>query len=359
MIGKIGYSKGVKNIAFIEKEVPKPEKGELVVKIRLCNICGSDMHGWAGSGGLASGCLGHEFVGEIYELGEGVEKDYAGNPVKVGDRIVAPYYLTCMKCSTCAEGDFQYCENAYAHLAPDPNEWPYFGGAFSTHYYIRSNQFFYKVPDDLDDKLVVGANCAFSQSYCGLDVLGLKFGEILLIQGAGGLGLYAACIAKEIGATVIIIDGVKERLELAKRFGADYAIDMNEYPSVEDRLKVTLDLTNGKGVDRAIELTGYTPAFEEGLRHLKIKGQYVICGINVVGKEATMSPGYITRKAITVHGVARYMPHYLHKSLLFLQKYQDKYPFTEMSDQVYPLEDIQSVMEQVYDHKIARAVLKP
>ena len=241
----------------------------------------------------------------------------------------------------------------------DVNKWPYFTGAFGTHFYIHPNQFFYKVPDDLEDKIVVGANCAISQSFAGLIRIGVKLGETILIQGAGGLGLYASCIAKEMGANVIVCDSVQDRLSLAKRFGADHIIDISKYPSIEEREKITLKLTNNTGVDCAMEVTGYPPAFEEGLRHLKVGGRYALMGLNVIGKEVSMSPGYITRKAISVSGLVRYSPNYLKKSLSFLQKFQNKYPFNELSDQIYPMDDIQNVMEMVYDHKIIRAALKP
>ena len=80
--------------------------------------------------------------------------------------------------------------------------------------------------------------------------------------------------------------------------------------------------------------------FEEGIHHLAIMGRYIVIGINSTGVSAEISPGYITRKAITVYGVCRYLPEYLYKSLRFLEKYQDKYPFKEFSDRSFRLEEI-------------------
>jgi threonine dehydrogenase-like Zn-dependent dehydrogenase len=345
---------------MVEKEVPKAGRGAIVTKIRLCNICGSDIKEWAGLGNLVKpGCVGHEFVSEILDLGEGVTTDYAGTPVAVGDRIVGPYYLTCMKCSKCAEGDFANCENGYVNLWRHPDEWPHFHGAFASHYYFHPNNVFYKVPDDLDDQLVVGANCALTQVYAGLDKIDVRYGETMVIQGAGGLGLYATSIANEMGAIVTVIDNVKERLELAKRLGAAYTVDMTEYPAVEDRVKAILKITEGKGADCAVEVTGYPQAFEEGLRYLKVGGRYMTMGNNVIGKEATVSPAYITRKALSVYGIVRYKPVFLLKALKFLQRTKDKYPFMEISSEIYPLDDIQSIMEQSFEHKITRAALEP
>ena len=361
MKGKAACLVGDREIKIIEHDLPEVRKGAVLVKIRLSNICGSDVKNWAGTGNYSGKTviLGHEYVGEICELGEGVESDYAGNPVKVGDRVVALSQIVCMKCSACLEGNVDQCKNSYKSNHLHPDEWPYFTGAYATHFYIHPNKFFYKVPDDVDDKLIVGANCAISQVYCGLDLINVKLGETVLIQGAGGLGLYASAIAKERGATVIVVDAVDDRLEMAKRFGADYTISMNEFPTVDGRVDETLRLTGGKGVDAAVEVTGVPDAFEEGLKHLKLKGKYMVIGNNVIGKETTMSPGYIVRKAITIVGQVRYHPKYLYEVLLFVQKFQNKYPFGELSDREYSLDEIQEVFRLAYEKKITRAIINP
>ena len=110
-------------------------------------------------------------------------------------------------------------------------------GTFATHYYVFPKQHFYKVPDTLPDSLAAGANCRFSQIYYGLEHLKPVAGETVLIQGAGSMGLYASAIGKELGLTTIVIDSVAERLEMAKRFGADHVISMVDYPTLEEREK--------------------------------------------------------------------------------------------------------------------------
>ena len=82
-------------------------------------------------------------------------------------------------------------------------------------------------------------------------------------------------------------------------------------------------------------------------------------GINSTGVSAEISPGYITRKAITVYGVCRYLPEYLYKSLRFLEKYQDKYPFKEFSDRSFRLEEIGEALQLSADRKITRAIIRP
>lgn len=364
MKGKIAFFEGNKKFGIVQQELPQVEDGAVLVKVLCTNICGSDVKNWKGTSSVGAGgsrptCQGHEFVGEIYQLGNGVETDSMGQPVKVGDRIVAPYYITCGECGPCKAGRYDLCENAYIHLGSAPSEWPYFGGTFATHYYLYPNQKFYKVPDSVPDELAVGVNCAFSQVYYGLERGGLQAGETLLIQGAGGLGLYASAIAKEKGARVIIMDGVEERLQLAKEFGADVTININEVKTLEEREALVKELTDGRGVNMALEVTGFAGAFEEGIHHLAIMGRYVVIGINSTAVNATISPGYITRKALTVYGVVRYLPEYLHKSLLFLEKYQDKYPFKEFSERTFSLEELEEALQLSADRKITRAIIRP
>jgi threonine dehydrogenase-like Zn-dependent dehydrogenase len=109
----------------------------------------------------------------------------------------------------------------------------------------------------LREQIVLWRKILFSIDTAG----GFRRGEKFLVQGAGGLGLYAIAAAKEQGAIVIVIDGIKERLEMAKAFGADYIIDMNEHQTVESRVQAVNELTNEEGADVAIEVTGVPAAF--------------------------------------------------------------------------------------------------
>lgn len=363
MQGKIAYFSKDGKIGFTRRELPEPEPGALLVRVLRSNICGSDVKNWKNGVSLGAGgdktCQGHEFVGRILRLGEGVAADSAGRPVQVGDRIVAAYYITCGECRACRKRRYDQCENAYIHLGQSPEDSPHFSGTFATHYYIYPKQWFYKVPDSLSDSLAAGTNCRFSQTYYGLERLDIQTGETLLIQGAGPMGLYAVALAREKGVRTIVVDGIPQRLELARRFGADHIVSMQEYTTVEARVQAVKDLTKGRGPDAAVEVTGFAGAFEEGIQCLAPLGRYVIIGINVVSASAAVSPGYITRKALTVSGVARYLPEYLNKSLEFLEKFQDKYPFQEFTEQSFGLEELEDALRITADRRIEQAFIVP
>lgn len=361
MEGKLAFLKKVRDVEIRTYEVPKAQPGGIVTRVLMANLCGSEITQWTGKHPVIKGdfVLGHEAVVEIIELGEGVTTDYAGQPVKVGDRIVAAYFLTCGKCDACTHGFFNMCQNAYINLTKHADKWPHFHGTFTTHWYIHPNQYFYKVPDELPNCVASGVNCAISQVYDGLDRARLAMGEYIMIQGAGGLGLNAAAIAKEKGAKVIVLDAVKERLDMAVRFGADYVVDMGVHKTEEEQSKILKEITKGRGPDVCLEVCGAAAAFVEGINHLAICGRYISIGVNTPVRTCEVSPGIITRKGLTIIGGIRYFPWYLKKSLDFLKDNYKKYPYEEMSDKEYALEETQELLEKAERREVTRGFIVP
>jgi len=356
MKGKLAVMTEPMKLAFAEYELPPVGPGAVLVEVIRTNVCGSELHIWKGHHPTKKkGVLGHEMVGRIAALGEGVETDFAGNPIAVGDRIAATYFLTCRKCKPCQQGNFNLCENSYKFWNKDAEEAPHFHGSFATHYYIHPDQYFYKVPNNVPDSAAASANCALSQVYFGIEKAQLQFGETILIQGAGGLGLNAAAIAKEFGAKVIVVDGVTSRLEKARQFGADYVIDMNEYDTLEKRVHLVQELTGGAGADVAMELTGVPAAFNEGIHLLRPAGRYVSIGNISPGQMTPFDPGFMTRKAINIIALVRYNPWYLNKALQFLSSKIEKYPFGEMLDADFALEEIGEALDRSASREITRA----
>lgn len=356
MKGKVAVMTEPEKMIFEEYDLPKAGQGSILVRVTRTNVCGSELHIWKGLHPTKkSGVMGHEMVGEIVELGEGVTTDFAGQPVQVGDRIAAAYFLTCKKCKQCLQGYFNLCENAYEYWSKEAHEYPHFHGSFATHYYIHPNQYFYKVPGNIPDEVAAGANCALSQVYFGIEKSGLKYGDTIVIQGAGGLGLNATAIAKMFGAKVIVIDSLPNRLELAKRFGADETVSMDQYKTLEERVEKIMTLTNGIGADVVMELTGVPAAFAEGIHLIKSAGKYISIGNISPGKLTEFDPGLMTRKNISIMGLIRYEPWYLYKSLKFLSLNIDKFPFSEILACDYTLDDVSKALDASFNRGVTRA----
>jgi D-arabinose 1-dehydrogenase-like Zn-dependent alcohol dehydrogenase len=363
MKGRVAVLTGPKEIALKEFEIPSAQEGAILLEVLKANVCGSDLHIWRGLHPVIKKgvVLGHEFIGRIKQLGKGVNTDYAGSPVSPGDRVVAPYFLTCLKCPPCLRGDFSLCQNAYKFTAAPPETPPQFHGSYATHYYVHPNQYFYKVPDALPDAVAAGANCGLSQVFYGLDKASLSMGETVVIQGAGGLGLHASAVAKEKGARVIMIEGAPERLKFAKAFGADHLIDLKEIPQIEHRVEHVRKITGTDGADVVLEVSGVPSAFLEALYLARTGGRVVGIGNILIGPEFEVSipPGLITRKGISVQGIVRYSPWYLYRSLQFLEQNHRKYPYEKFSDREYSLGEAKEALERSESRSIARAIIVP
>ena len=361
MKGKVAALVGPRKIEIMEFDLPKPEKGALLAKVLRSNLCGSELHIWNWTHPIIKNAvMGHEMVGEIHEMGEGVESDYDARPVKPGDRIVAPYYVTCRKCPACARGDFNLCQNAYRLWSQPPEKEPHFTGTFATHYYIQADQYFYKVPDALPSDIVAGANCGMSQVIYGIDQARLLNGETILIQGAGGLGLYATAVAKEKGARVIVLDGIAERLDMASDFGADHLVDVSGLESREIVEKV-LGLTNGAGADVVLEVAGVPQAFSEALDMVRVAGRIISIGNVSIGEghEISIAPGLITRKCAVVIGVVRYNPWYLKKALDFLERTHTRIDYSMMAATEFALEQVNEALLAAEARSVVRPVIVP
>src|ERR687895_20 len=167
-------------------------------------------------------------MGRVAKLGSKVKSDSLGRPLKEGDRVAYTYFYPCGRCLACLNKEPASCP-AKIERPRGPSEFPHLHGAFAEYYYLRPGGAIFLVPDVLPDELVSPVNCALAQVIFGLHQAGLKFGGSVAIQGAGGLGIQAAAVAKDMGAaTVIVIDQLAGRLDLARQFGADHTINDKE-----------------------------------------------------------------------------------------------------------------------------------
>ena len=358
--GTVAYLVEPGRVEFREYPVPDPEPGELVTTVERANVCGSELHIWRGNHPeVKEGSLGHEALCRIDSLGEGVETDYAGEPVEEGDLIAPVYYLTCRKCSACLNGQFHLCENVYEYWSRSPEEPPHFHGTFGTHYVIHQDQYFYKIPEGLDPGIAAGANCALSQVMFGLDETGVEYGDSVVVQGGGGLGLNAIAYANEQGAETILVEGVDGRIDRGREFGVDHVVDFREYDTVDARAERVRELTDGVGADVGVEVAGVPEAFAEGVHLLRDGGRYLEMGNVTPGAMTEFDPGLLTRKSIDVTAAVRYDPWYLHRALEFLDEQTDAYPYEDLIDAEFDLRDVDDALQQSDAREVTRATLLP
>jgi threonine dehydrogenase-like Zn-dependent dehydrogenase len=237
---------------------------DAIVKVRLSTTCGSDLHfidGYLPT--MSQGdVIGHEFMGEIVAVGPGVEKR------QVGDRVVVPSFIGCGECWYCAHDMWSLCDNTNPH--PDLQQ-PLMGAATAGIYgytqafggyagchaeYVRvpfADNDCFVVPESVTDAQAVFISDAAPTGYMGADLCNLRGGETVAVWGCGGVGAMAARAALLLGAErVIAIDRLPERMDLARRQGAETL----DYTSVDSVVEALLDMTGGRGPDACIEAVG-------------------------------------------------------------------------------------------------------
>ena len=349
-----------------EYPVPEPEPGAMLIKVSRAVICGSELHIWRGQPDLAAmGApfpigLGHEMTGRIARLGQGVSTDSEGQSLAEGDMVVYRYFYPCGNCPACVRGEDAACRLNQRSMYGLSDFAPHFVGAFADYYYLRPNHVVFKVPDGLTEEMVAPANCALSQMIYGLEKVDFSLGETLVIQGAGGLGINAIVVAKEMGAAkVIVIDAIKERLELAKAFGADEVIDINEFKTPKERVGRVKELTGGERADVVAELVGSTQVVPEGIQMLRTGGRYLEIGNVTSGATYEADPSMLVRGNKTVVGISFYGRDTLKKALDLLSRTRDKYPFEKLLSRSYPLEEINQAFEDQDKGLVFRASIVP
>jgi L-iditol 2-dehydrogenase len=357
-----------------ELPVPEVEPGGILVRITAAGICGSDLHyyrghlkpgNWTGDPANRPTILGHEMTGVIAAIGSEVSTDSMGRSLKEGDRVAYTYFFPCMRCYNCLRGQLNACPNRTRHRKP-VEEYPYCSGGFSQYFYLHPGHFVFKVPDELADEQVAPVNCAVSQVIFGLNKAGVGMGDTVVIQGAGGLGINAAAAAKEMGAgQVIVIDGAANRLELAKRCGADEVIDFTEYTTAEARVTRVKELTEGRGGDVVMELVGLPDVFVEGIELTRNGGTLIEIGNMWPGGATELDVAKTVWGNTTIIGIAHYDPYTLPVALDFLVEAQGKYALEDLMSHSFPLTEINSAFEQAEwsgkdgGTKITRAYLRP
>jgi threonine dehydrogenase-like Zn-dependent dehydrogenase len=291
----------------------------------------------------------------VFRLGKNIKTDTTGQPIAEGDRVAWCYYVPCGRCPACMSGTGP-CANRHAHAGASSDDFPHFKGGYAEYYYLSPGQWIYKIPDAVPDESAVYVDCAASTVAFALDQVRFSLGSTAVIQGAGGLGLCAAPIAKDVGAAqVIVVDMVPEKLELAKAFGANHTINAREYPTPEARIQRVKQLTGGRGADVVMEVVASAPqVVPEGIEMLTPGGTYLTCGL-VGPYSCNLSMMPIISKGLRVIGSSNYKPWTMPKVLDFMARAGKRYPFDKIISHKFELEKVGEAYQQMMEGKVVRA----
>ena len=345
-------------------EVPSQlEPGAALVRTEMAGICGTDVHLWKGELPITLPIiLGHETVGRIEKLGEGVEKDWTGQSLSVGDRVTWNPSAACGTCYYCAEKrQPTRCTSRRAYGIGHPcDQAPHFLGGYAELHYLKPRTTIFKLPDDLLTESVVGAGCALNTAIHGVERTGISWGDIVVVQGAGPVGIAALAVAKSAGAAqVIVIGAPKHRLEMAKRFGADNIIDIDQVRAPAERIAAVRELTRGYGADAVLECVGAPPVVVEGMEMCRDGGKYLILGHYCDAGTVAWNPHMVTRKQLQVFGSWSSEPRHMKMAIDFLRANQKQFPFADMVSHRFSLEQANEALAVSASWQSAKSVIVP
>lgn len=322
-------------------DAPKPEVGhnDLLIKIRKTAICGTDVHiykwdEWASKTIPTPMVVGHEYVGEVVDMGQEVRG------FQVGDRVSGEGHITCGHCRNCRAGRVHLCRNT---TGVGVNR----EGAFAEYLVIPAFNAF-KIPDNISDELA-----SIFDPFGNAVHTALSFdlvGEDVLITGAGPIGIMAAAVAKHVGARHVVITDVNEyRLDLARKMGASRAVNVaNE--KLEDVMK---ELGMTEGFDIGLEMSGVPSAFNSMLNNMNHGGKIAMLGIPP--SDMTVDWNQVIFKGLVIKGIyGREMFETWYKMASLIQSGLDLNPIITHQ---YSVDDFQAGFDMMISGQSGKVIL--
>ena len=341
--------------------VRAPRRGEVLVKIRMSTICRSDIHSWLGHRpNPCPGVLGHEIIGTIVSLGEGITHDMRGEPLAEGDRITWSEYFIPGGSYFTEVLDLQQKSpgvDKYGHMAATTE--PHHHGGFGEYCYVLPQSWILKLPADLTDEEATPVNCGVATMVCVTEQAEVGLGDAVVVQGLGLLGLYGAALSKGRGARLVIgLDTVAARRELGLAFGCDVVLDPSAM--TEDALvEAVRSRCRPDGADAVLEVCGYPSVIPAGIRMLRTGGRYAFAGVVNPGSEVTIDANLVLRKLLTLRGVHNYHPRHLVQALDFVHANRGRFPFHALVDGKYGLDEVGRAMKDAEARMVLRAAIVP
>ena len=350
---KVAMLTAPKKIEVKEFAIPEVGPDDILVKVEGCGVCGTDVHEWrADPFGIIPVTLGHEGTGEIIALGKNVRMDTAGNPIKVGDKIVTSV-ISCGECFVCRNhpANTNLCDKQGVFgLIPHSDKNP-LTGWFATHLLISGKGSTYFVVNDLDlkERMLLELACVCVHALKRANQTGLiNFNTKVLVQGLGPVGLVMISVLRAAGINhIVAIDGTPKRLEMAKKLGAKTVISFKDVASLEERVKLVKSVCNGVGVDFAFQCTGAPMAAKDIYEYIRRGGGMCEMGFFVNNGEYTVNPHFaMCNKEITIVGSWDYSADDYPTTMAFLRQAREmNIPIKELITHTFPLDKLNEAME--------------
>lgn len=343
--------------------VPRAGPGEALVRVEMAGICGTDVHLCDGELNIPLPViLGHETVGRIEQVGEGLERDWRGSPLAAGNRITWASSIVCGECYYCRlKRQPTRCLQRKAYgISYCADEAPHLRGGYAQYILLRAGTAIFRIPDAIPTQSVVGAGCALATVHHGTERATLSLGDVVVIQGAGPVGLAAVAVAVQSGAArVVVIGAPRRRLDLAREFGAHAVISVEDAPDPLERRRLVLAETGSYGADVVIECVGRPAAVPEGWELCRDGGKCLVLGQYADAGNVAVNPHIITRKQLQIFGSWGFEPRHVDRALTLLENAHWQQRFGAEITHRFPLEQASEAIDMARRQAAGKTVVVP
>lgn len=330
-------------LEFGEKPLPACAAGEVLVRISLATICGSDMHTVDGRRQESTPCvLGHEAVGRVVAAGPGRPPELAGA------RVTWTLADSCGECAPCRDWRLpQKCEHLFKYGHASLSDGTGLNGCYASHILLRRGTTIVPLPDTLPDEVAAPANCALATMVNATEHLPDPC-RMAVIQGAGLLGLYGCTLLRSRGVErVLVVDTNLDRLRLVESFGGEPCLG-----SALERAPI------GR-TDAVFEVAGTSAVVPEGIRLLRPGGLYVFVGMVHPNTRLELTGEMVVRRCLEIRGFHNYAPRHLVRGIEFLRDNQAAYPWPSLLSTGFDLRQIAGALAEARRQHWPRVAVRP
>jgi len=335
---------GPRSLVLRELPLPAIDAESALLRIEACGICGSDAEQYAGILPVQFPVVpGHEPLGTIAAIGERAARRWG---VDVGDRVAVEAPIPCGRCRVCHTGRYTMCRarggffaHGYVPLKHAHGLW----GGYADYMYLDSCSIVHRMRADLPPTIAVMFNPLGAGFRWAVDITNTGPGDTVLILGPGQRGLASVIAARAAGAETIIVTGLTRdapKLALARRFGADHVIDVEQ----EDTRKRVKELTDGRGADVVIEVSANSAEpVAEALHHVAVGGRIVLAGVKGFKPVPDFVSDLLVVKEAQMLGVFGVTSPAYEAAIRLIES--DRVPLAEMHTHDFALEDAERAIQ--------------
>lgn len=359
------------------RSVPRPTVSDRagLIRVDACGVCGTDLHILRGHWPKPLPwplTLGHELAGVIEEKGTALNADFMDQPLAVGDKVMLPPLMSCGECYYCVHypKHANRCLNPtyYGRYIPFDKP-PHLWGGWAEMVYVDLEMFpatkIYRLPDEMTSlrgTLSEPLSCCIRALNRAVRADGFHFGDTVVIQGSGPIGVLMLVAALEMGAGQVVVVGAPEvpRLAICRSFGAAATVSIEQETTPQSRIDSVRQIVGGFGADLVIDCSGHPSAGPEGIEMLRDGGTYVEMGQFTDAGSVDTNWHRICVKDINLLGSWAFTPNDIPLGIQMLHKVQDRYPW-DLMQRIFPFseEGVTQATEEAMAMRCVKATIVP